>query len=70
MGLKIIIILMVLCSTAFAKVQRVGNVEKIKEKIEMKSLLATDLAIDKMDKTEVAEYLKTITDILEKLLED
>ena len=61
---------MVLCSTAFAKVQRVGNVEKIKEKIEMKSLLATDLAIDKMDKTEVAEYLKTITDILEKLLED
>jgi len=70
MGLRIIIILMVLCSTAFAKVQRVGNVEKIKEKIEMKSLLATDLAIDKMDKTEVAEYLKTITDILEKLLED
>jgi len=70
MGLKIIIILMVLCSTAFAKVQRVGNVEKIKEKIEMKSLLATDLAIDKMDKAEVAEYLKTITDILEKLLED
>ena len=61
---------MVLCSTAFAKVQRVGNVKKIKEKIEMKSLLATDLAIDKMDKTEVAEYLKTITDILEKLLED
>ena len=70
MGLRIIIILMVLCSTAFAKVERVGNVEKIKEKIEMKSLLATDLAIDKMDKTEVAEYLKTITDILEKLLED
>ena len=62
--------MMLLCSTAFAKVQRVGNVEKIKEKIEMKSLLATDLAIDKMDKTEVAEYLKTITDILEKLLED
>ena len=61
---------MVLCSTAFAKVQRIGNVEKIKEKIEMKSLLATDLAIDKMDKAEVAEYLKTITDILEKLLED
>jgi len=70
MGLRIIIILMVLCSTAFAKVQRIGNVEKIKEKIEMKSLLATDLAIDKMDKAEVAEYLKTITDILEKLLED
>jgi len=70
MGLRIIIILMVLCSTAFAKVERVGNVEKIKEKIEMKSLLATDLAIDKMDKAEVAEYLKTITDILEKLLED
>ena len=70
MGLRIIIILMVLCSTAFAKVERIGNVKKIKEKIEMKSLLATDLAIDKMDKTEVAEYLKTITDILEKLLED
>ena len=68
--MRYLIIMMLLCSTAFAKVQRVGNVEKIKEKIEMKSLLATDLAIDKMDKTEVAEYLKTITDILEKLLED
>jgi len=67
---KILLILILLCSTAFAKVQRVGNVEKIKEKIEMKSLLATDLAIDKMDKAEVAEYLKNITDILEKLLED
>ena len=70
MGLKIIIILMVLCSTAFAKVQRVGNVEKIKEKIEMKQLLATDLVIEKMNKAEVAEYLKNITAILEKLLED
>ena len=49
---------MVLCSTAFAKVQRVGNVKKIKEKIEMKQLLATDLVIEKMNKTEVAEYLK------------
>ena len=68
--MRYLIILILLCSTAFAKVHRVGNVEKIKEKIEMKSLLATDLAIDKMDKTEVAEYLKTITDILEKLLEE
>ena len=68
--MRYLIILILLCSTAFAKVQRVGNVKKIKEKIEMKSLLATDLAIDKMDKAEVAEYLKTITDILEKLLED
>ncbi len=68
--MRYLIIMMLLCSTAFAKVQRVGNVEKIKEKIEMKLLLATDLVIDKMDKTEVAEYLKTITDILEKLLED
>ena len=68
--MKYLIIMMLLCSTAFAKVERIGNVKKIKEKIEMKSLLATDLAIDKMDKTEVAEYLKTITDILEKLLED
>ena len=68
--MRYLIIMMLLCSTAFAKVQRVGNVEKIKEKIEMKSLLATDLAIDKMDKAEVAEYLKNITDILEKLLED
>ena len=68
--MRYLIIIILLCSTAFAKVQRVGNVEKIKEKIEMKSLLATDLAIDKMDKTEVAEYLKTITDILEKLLNE
>ena len=62
--------MMLLCSTAFAKVQRVGNVKKIKEKIEMKQLLATDLVIEKMDKSEVAEYLKRITDVLEKLLED
>jgi len=68
--MRYLIIMMLLCSTAFAEVQRVGNVKKIKEKIEMKSLLATDLAIDKMDKAEVAEYLKNITDILEKLLED
>ena len=67
---RILIILILLCSTAFAKVQRVGNVEKIKEKIEMKQLLATDLVIEKMDKSEVAEYLKNITAILEKLLED
>jgi len=67
---RILIILILLCSTAFAKVQRVGNVEKIKEKIEMKQLLATDLVIEKMNKTEVAEYLKNITAILEKLLED
>ena len=67
---KILLILILLCSTAFAKVQRVGNVEKIKEKIEMKQLLATDLVIEKMNKTEVAEYLKNITAILEKLLED
>ena len=61
---------MVLCSTAFAKVQRVGNVEKIKEKIEMKQLLATDLVIEKMNKAEVAEYLKNITAILDKLLNE
>jgi len=68
--MRYLIILILLCSTAFAKVQRVGNVEKIKDNIAMKQLLKTDLAIDKMDKDEVAEYLKTITDILEKLLED
>ena len=68
--MKYLIIMMLLCSTAFAKVQRVGNVEKIKDNIAMKQLLKTDLAIDKMDKDEVAEYLKTITDILEKLLEE
>ena len=55
---RIFLVLILLCSTAFAKVQRVGNVEKIKEKIEMKQLLATDLVIEKMNKTEVAEYLK------------
>jgi len=68
--MRYLIILILLCSTAFAKVQRVGNVEKIKDNIAMKQLLKTDLAIDKMDKDEVAEYLKTITDILEKLLEE
>ena len=68
--MRYLIIMMLLCSTAFAKVQRVGNVEKIKDNIAMKQLLKTDLAIDKMDKDEVAEYLKTITDILEKLLEE
>ena len=67
---RILIILILLCSTAFAKVQRVGNVEKIKENIAMKQLLKTDLVIEKMDKTEVAEYLKNITAILEKLLNE
>ena len=67
---RIFLILILLCSTAFAKVQRVGNVKKIKEKIEMKQLLATDLVIEKMDKSEVAEYLKNITAILEKLLNE
>ena len=68
--MRYLIIVMILCSTAFAKVQRVGNVKKIKEKIEMKQLLATDLVIEKMNKTEVAEYLKNITAILEKLLNE
>jgi len=68
--MRYLIIMMLLCSTAFAKVQRVGNVEKIKENIAMKQLLKTDLVIEKMDKSEVAEYLKNITAILEKLLED
>jgi len=68
--MRYLIIMMLLCSTAFAKVQRVGNVEKIKENIAMKQLLKTDLVIEKMDKTEVAEYLKNITAILEKLLNE
>jgi len=65
-----LLFLLLFCSTAFAKVQRVGNVEKIKEKIEMKQLLATDLVIEKMNKAEVAKYLKNITAILEKLLNE
>ena len=74
---RIIIILVLLCGTAFAKVERLGDVKAIREKIEEKEkekkenlkLLKTAKEIDKMNNEDIQDYLKTITEILKKVKE-
>ena len=68
---RIFLILILLCNVALAKPIRLKDDVRMQEKkgkVALKQLLKSDADIDSMDKDEISEYLKTITTILNTLL--
>ena len=71
--MKYLMILILLCNVAYAKPIRIQNkkaLEHKKESIQLKKGLLDEKEIDKLTPKQIKKYLKEITAILEKLLNE